>query len=204
MSGIQRPTPVDRRQFLGVLVASFLAACTSDPGEFAVSGANPTSPPDATASTTSRSTVLSSTTSTGSIAPPAEAESVEPLPAPMVELDNNAFGLGVASGEPDERSVVLWTRLVGELPTEFDMVWEVATDESMTTLVATGVVTVAASEGHSVRVLADGLTADQTYYYRFRAGSRASTLGRTRTLPANSSRRSIALALDPTTPEGAS
>jgi len=101
----------------------------------------------------------------------------------------------VASGEPDHESVVLWTRLLGDVPDTVEIVWELAAHSSMAPLVATGLVTVEAASAHSVRVIADGLGSDEHYFYRFRAGSQASPTGSTRTLPAAGNSRALTLGI---------
>lgn len=121
---------------------------------------------------------------------------------PLIGLESSAeespsfasepFTLGVASGDPDHQSVVLWTRLApqplqpgGGMPAKSIVVnWEVGTDESMTSIVASGVSVASPQLGHSVHVEVDGLRPDRWYWYRFRAGDAYSPLGRTRTLPA--------------------
>ncbi|MFD7730406.1 alkaline phosphatase D family protein [Kitasatospora phosalacinea] len=103
------------------------------------------------------------------------------------------FTLGVASGEPDDSSVVLWTRLAPS-PTNADgqggmpnadvaVDWQVSTSESFATLVGSGTVTARYAQAHSVHVLAGGLAPDAEYYYRFRAQGFVSPVGRTRTAP---------------------
>ena len=111
----------------------------------------------------------------------------------MVDLPGEAFALGVASGEPDHESVVLWTRLLGNVPDSLEIVWELAADQAMTPLVATGLVTVGVDSAHSVRVIADGLDPDQRFFYRFRAGSLTSPTGSTRTLPTLDDPRALTL-----------
>ncbi|ONI69950.1 alkaline phosphatase [Kribbella sp. ALI-6-A] len=104
------------------------------------------------------------------------------------------FQLGVASGEPDASSVVLWTRLApsplnadgqgGMANTNVVVDWQVSTDDRFTTLVASGSVTATYAAAHSVHVVAGGLSPDADYYYRFRAQGHLSPVGRTRTAPA--------------------
>ncbi|MFF3599043.1 alkaline phosphatase D family protein [Kitasatospora indigofera] len=104
------------------------------------------------------------------------------------------FTLGVASGEPDDTSVVLWTRLApsptnadgqGGMPNADVVVdWQVSTSQSFTTLVSSGTFTARYAQAHSVHVLAGGLAPDAEYYYRFRAQGFISPVGRTRTAPA--------------------
>ena len=100
------------------------------------------------------------------------------------------FTLGVASGDPDASSVVLWTRLA---PDPFDdrlldepvtVRWRIAADPEMRHVVGEGEAIARAERAHAVHVEARGLEADTTYFYRFDTGSFQSRLGRTRTLPA--------------------
>src|SRR3954451_4732859 len=104
------------------------------------------------------------------------------------------FQLGVASGEPDPSSVVLWTRLApsplnadgqgGMATADVDVDWQVSTTGAFTSLVASGTVTARSAAAHSVHVVAGGLQPDAEYYYRFRAQGHISPVGRTRTAPA--------------------
>jgi alkaline phosphatase D len=112
-------------------------------------------------------------------------------PAAEVDLADDPFGLGVASGDPTPESVVLWTRLfaVGteSLPASVPVSWVVATDEAFERIVADGVAEAIEDHGHSVHVDATGLAPSTTYWYRFRVGPWVSTRGRTRTAPASGS-----------------
>src|SRR5688572_12735971 len=102
------------------------------------------------------------------------------------------FALGVASGDPDPTSVVLWTRLAprpleadgGMAPAAVSVKWEVAEDEGMRKVIRRGTATAAPELAHSVHVEVDGLAPDRWYWYRFRAGDADSPVGRTRTTPA--------------------
>ena len=104
------------------------------------------------------------------------------------------FQLGIASGDPDASSVVLWTRLApsplnadghgGMAGADVTVDWQVSTDDLFTTLVASGSVTATYATAHSMHVIAGGLNADSDYYYRFRAQGHLSPVGRTRTAPA--------------------
>jgi alkaline phosphatase D len=100
------------------------------------------------------------------------------------------FKLGVASGDPAARSVVLWTRLApeplgdGGMPDEDVLVtWQVASDPRFASLVREGVSVATPAAAHSVHALADGLDPDRWYWYRFIVGGEESPAGRTRTLP---------------------
>lgn len=101
------------------------------------------------------------------------------------------FTLGVASGDPDATSVVIWTRLApqpldpfGGMKNEAVKVqWEVAADENFKSIVASGYTAATPQLGHSVHVEVEGLLPDRWYWYRFRSGDATSPVGRTRTFP---------------------
>jgi alkaline phosphatase D len=110
---------------------------------------------------------------------------------PVPGVTDRAFSLGVASGDPLPDGVVLWTRLAPE-PTagggmpdrDVDVDWQVATDAAVGDVVAAGTAPARAAFAHSVHVEVRGLAPDRRYYYRFRAGTVLSPVGRTRTAPA--------------------
>jgi alkaline phosphatase D len=99
------------------------------------------------------------------------------------------FEHGVASGDPLQDRVILWTRVTApgaKLPV--GVRWDVATDPDFKTIVRQGHATTDAGRDHTVKVDVTGLKPGTEYYYRFRA-SRAgeavgeAVVGRTRTLP---------------------
>jgi len=104
------------------------------------------------------------------------------------------FKLGVASGEPDDSSVVLWTRLApsplnadglgGMGAGDVTVDWQVSTNDKFTGIVSSGSVVARSASAHSVHVVAGGLSPDSDYFYRFRAQGHISAVGRTRTAPA--------------------
>ena len=102
-------------------------------------------------------------------------------------LQDDPFSLGVASGSPDESSVVLWTRLLpaGRSPGESPITvrWEVAHDAAFARIAARGQAQALPELAHAVHVEAGGLEPDRWYHYRFMVGSWVSPVGRTRTLP---------------------
>jgi alkaline phosphatase D len=115
------------------------------------------------------------------------AASVSPaLPAcaQSARLPRNPFALGVASGYPHPSGMVLWTRLVGALdPVPYPVRWEVASDESMRNIVASGGAIAEPAWAHSVHVEPTGLEPDRWYWYRFMAGDASTPVARTRTAP---------------------
>ena len=76
-------------------------------------------------------------------------------------FSSDPFTLGVASGDPDHQSLVLWTRLApdpldpnGGMKAEpVQVTWELATDETMKTIVASGKSVATPQLGHSVHVV---------------------------------------------------
>ncbi|MEY3367839.1 MAG: hypothetical protein RI973_994 [Bacteroidota bacterium] len=99
-------------------------------------------------------------------------------------LDNSRqpFCFGVASGDPLDTAVVIWSRLYLEAPHQPQTVfWEVARDSAMTQTVRAGTRTTDAANGYTVKVDVNGLKPGQTYFYRFRHNDVYSPVGRTRT-----------------------
>lgn len=109
-------------------------------------------------------------------------------------ITGDPFTLGVASGEPDHTSVVLWTRLApnpladdglgGMTGSNVEVLWEVAEDERFGSIVRRGRARTNADAGYAVHVEVGGLKPGWEYFYRFRVGRHISASGRTRTAPA--------------------
>lgn len=93
------------------------------------------------------------------------------------------FRHGVASFDPGQDRVLLWTLLDGGGPLRF----VVAADQGLEQKVAEGEAT--AADGGTVAVDVEGLSPATTYWYRFEAEGERSTVGRTRTLPAEGATR---------------
>jgi len=110
---------------------------------------------------------------------------------PVRAFADNPFSLGVASGDPDSSSVVLWTKLApkplqgdgGMKPAAVEVQWELAEDEGMKKVVQKGTAIATPQLGHTIHVEPQGLQPDRWYWYRFRAGDAESVVGRTRTMP---------------------
>ncbi|MEN9624438.1 alkaline phosphatase D family protein [uncultured Limnohabitans sp.] len=99
------------------------------------------------------------------------------------------FSLGVASGQPQPDSVVLWTRLhmaEADAPLKaqaINVVCEVFADAALRQPVRQWRVQTDAARAHSVHVVATGLQPGRPYWYRFVCGSASSPVGRARTSP---------------------
>lgn len=95
----------------------------------------------------------------------------------------SVFAHGVASGDPDATSIVLWTRVSGSAgPVGVD--WQVANDPDFQTIVARGNTRTDAARDYTVKVIAEDLAPGRDYFYRFRADGVYSPAGRSKTLPA--------------------
>ncbi len=127
----------------------------------------------------------------GSLATAAMASPFGIVRGAPVTFDADPYTLGVASGCPREDSVILWTRLAprpleegGMPPAPVEVEWQVAEDEGFARIAAKGVERAIAELAHSVHAEAKGLQPGRVYWYRFRAGTAVSPVGRTRTAPA--------------------
>ena len=106
------------------------------------------------------------------------------------------FPEGVASGDPDSNSVLLWTRRAPQSEPQpkpaQELIVEVALDQTFQRVIATQKVTISAAADWTCRVLVGGLKPAQVYWYRFTdpegSGSR---LGRTITAPADDDSRPV-------------
>ncbi len=95
------------------------------------------------------------------------------------------FEHGVASGDPLQDRVILWTRVTVPRPNPVDVQWEIAEDVDFRRVLQSGTACASYEEDHTVRVDPAGLQAGRRYFYRFRAEGETSPTGRTRTLPEN-------------------
>src|SRR6185503_11725199 len=94
------------------------------------------------------------------------------------------FPEGVASGDPDHQSVILWTRRPFERGERQVLTVEVAEDEAFRHVVATAPAPVSRAADWTCRVLVAGLNPASTYWYRFTdADGNGSRVGRTITAP---------------------
>lgn len=99
---------------------------------------------------------------------------------------NVEFKHGIASGDPLNDRVIIWTRVTPEWDTDVTVAWEVATDSGFTNLVNTDSFTTDADKDYTVKVDVTGLSAGMKYYYRFKVGDTYSETGETITLPEGS------------------
>lgn len=113
-------------------------------------------------------------------------------PKRNIKFKSDPFSLGVASGDPTDDSVVIWTRLApkpldedGGMPHDsVEVAWVVADDEKLKNVIRSGKAVASPKLGHSVHVEVEGLKPDHWYWYQFRCGDASSPVGHTRTMPA--------------------
>lgn len=97
------------------------------------------------------------------------------------------FDYGVASGDPLSDRVILWTHV--KYPNSTDpvsLIWQVATDVNFVNIVAYGIGQSSAESGFTFKADATGLSANQSYFYRFKVDKHISPIGKTKTLPTGS------------------
>ena len=159
------PTPWSRRRFLGTAGAGVavlaLGACQDEAG----SGPGPSGPPST------------------STAPQPTVPTLEPLDHGD-PVGDAPFGLGVASGDPDHESVVLWTWVDREPAAAVPVLVEVALDEGFAGIVAREELAAEPDAAMTARLLLAGLSPDTRYWYRFVLDGHVTPPARTRTAPA--------------------
>ncbi len=108
------------------------------------------------------------------------------MPASAALTGAKGFTHGVASGEPSEFSILLWTRYVADGDTKLTVELSEQLDFGRTSAALD--VTAQASRDHIAKINVESLEANKWYFYRFIApdGTKSAT-GRTRTgLPKSS------------------
>ena len=105
----------------------------------------------------------------------------------MLQPRLEPFYHGVASGDPNSTSVILWTRVT---PRDGDAAvrvsWVIATDTALSNVITSSSGTVTAETDFCYTVEVADLQPGTTYYYAFRAYDRNSLIGRTKTTPSDS------------------
>lgn len=95
-----------------------------------------------------------------------------------------AFQHGIASGDPTQTSVLIWTRVTPEAEGPMAVAWGVSTDAGFRDVVQRGTFNTGPERDYTVKVDVQGLEPGRLYYYWFSVGRTSSPGGATRTLPA--------------------
>ena len=153
-------SPISRRMFFALSASVVVVACSKNE-----SSTEPA--PDSSAASTS----VAPTTS----------------PVPQTDLTSDPFTLGVASGDPTDQSVILWTRLAvdslngGGMPAQdIEVLWEVSSTDTFDDIVSSGLATAEERFGHAVHIDLPLSTGESIVFYRFRIGDYVSPIGKTR------------------------
>jgi phosphodiesterase/alkaline phosphatase D-like protein len=110
-------------------------------------------------------------------------------PPPQRFAPDAAFRHGVASGDPLQDRVILWTRVTPRAGEPVDVRWILARDEALQDRVAEGADRAEPARDWTVKVDVAGLDPGAAYVYAFEALGERSPIGRTRTLPAGPTAR---------------
>ena len=153
-------SPISRRMFFALSASVVVVACSKNE-----SSTDPS--PDSSVASTS----VAPTTS----------------PVPPTDLSGDPFTLGVASGDPTDQSVILWTRLAvdslngGGMPAQdIEVLWEVSSTDTFDDIVSSGLATAEERFGHAVHIDVPLSTGESIVFYRFRIGDYVSPIGKTR------------------------
>lgn len=92
------------------------------------------------------------------------------------------FQHGIASGDPLTDRVVIWTRVTTD-QNSVEVNWQVATDPSLSSIIASGTALAQPDDDYTVNVDVTGLEPATRYFYQFQALGETSPVGRTKTLP---------------------
>ncbi|USD56141.1 alkaline phosphatase D family protein [Vibrio sp. SCSIO 43155] len=96
-----------------------------------------------------------------------------------------SFEYGVASGDPTQTQVIIWTR-VTTAASYVEVTWQVSRSEDFSTVEQSGTFTTDTSRDFTVKVDVQNLNPSTQYYYRFMVGETTSIVGMTQTLPEGS------------------
>jgi len=93
------------------------------------------------------------------------------------------FKHGVASGDPTENSIILWTRVTPVEEANISVSWEISKDLDFQNVIQSGETTTNKDRDYTVKLDAINLQAGTTYFYRFFSNGKTSAVGQTKTLP---------------------
>lgn len=114
--------------------------------------------------------------------------------APLLDPALAPFYHGVASGDPTQSAVIIWTRVTPMQKTSADVTvsYEVSETADCKRPVASGKFVTGPSRDYTVKVDVTGLKENTVYYYRFRYKGKYSVIGSTKTLAADPEKMTVA------------
>ena len=106
---------------------------------------------------------------------------------PSTKKQTVSFNFGVASGDPTNTHVILWTKLSGVINSLQEVSWEVSSDRNFQNIISQGVTAALKQNDYTVKVDAKipMIFNGKNIFYRFKANDQTSVVGTTMTLPAN-------------------
>ncbi len=111
---------------------------------------------------------------------PTELSKLEDPLKHLLDPSLKPFYYGVASGDPLQDAVIIWTKVSPEDSLkQIEVEWNLATTDQFDEIVAKGTVTTSPDDGYTVKVDVKGLTEGTRYYYRFIYNEQVSMIGRT-------------------------
>lgn len=114
-----------------------------------------------------------------------QTENLNPTPANLNPLWA-PFLHGVASGDPTETSVILWTRVTPDstvMGNSIDVAWTIADDPNLENIIQSGMAEATMDRDFTLKLTVTDLEAGSTYYYGFEALGKHSLTGKTKTTP---------------------
>ena len=96
---------------------------------------------------------------------------------------DGVFQHGIASGDPTQDAVIIWTRISAFSDLTLTGTWEVATTPSFRKIVAHGTFHTNAEKDYTVKIDVQNLTPNTIYFYRFTYQENTSEIGTCKTLP---------------------
>ncbi len=120
---------------------------------------------------------------------------ISPELLPQLDKSLAPFYHGVASGDPTQNSVVIWSKITLEKNiSEATINWEIATDAAFKKNLQTGTTTTNAGSDFTIKINIANLKPCTAYYYRFSYNKSFSIVGQTKTLGINVKKATIAFA----------
>lgn len=93
------------------------------------------------------------------------------------------FVFGVASGDPTQSSVILWTKVLKDDFSPVELQFAIALDSMLTNIVQKGVFMIDSNSAFTFKKKIETLSPGTTYFYQFKMGNHSSPIGRTKTAP---------------------
>ena len=107
---------------------------------------------------------------------------------------NVSFLHGIASGDPREDSVIIWTRLTPDEQLDtLRLIFEVSKTEDFNSIVRSGIVTTKKEQDYTLKIDLQELEEGTVYYYRFKSNEKISIVGKTKTISSNPSQVKMAV-----------